>query len=247
MTTRQSHPVRSSPEVDRHTQPDRFRLFYVDDSGSASSGIVVYSWLECDATSWRTGWQSWLDLRHSLQTRYGVPVDYQLHASTFAAGRGDPSTDPDWNRRKHLRRIVMRTALAHIAATPGVSVGTVYRRTSARRRAYADHRADVYQLLVAHLNTRLAQNYEHGLVFGDGDGSDPTYAAAHRALTGERRRVVEDPQFPGARRNIWLQCADFVAWTAYQHLHRAQNRQFAWHWYDAYLGAADVHGGPLAL
>jgi len=219
----------------------------VDDSGSASSGIVVYSWLECDATAWRTGWQSWLHLRHSLQARYRIPVDYQLHASTFAAGRGNPSTDPDWNRQKHLRRTVMRATLAQIAATPGLSVGTVYRRTTARRHAYAHHRADVYQRLVTHLDISLAEHHEHGLVFGDGDGSDPTYTAAHRALTLDRRRVVEDPQFPGARRNIWLQLADLVAWTAYQHLHRAQNRQFAWHWYHTYLSALDVHGGPLAL
>jgi hypothetical protein len=227
--------------------PDCFRLFYVDDSGSPTSGIVVYAWLEVDAAAWRTGVQSWLDLRHFLHTRYGIPASYQLHAATFAGGHGNPSINPSWNRAKHLRGEVMQVALAHIAATTGVAVGTVYRRTTARRHAYAHNRVDVYRRLIAHLDARLATNHEHGLVFGDGDGSDRSYAAAHRALTLDQRRIVEDPQFPGSDRNVWLQLADLVAWTAFQHLHRAPNRRFAWPWYETYVASRDIHGAPHPL
>jgi hypothetical protein len=225
----------------------RFRLFYVDDSGSPQSGIVVYSWLECDAADWRDGLQSWLDLRQHLWAAYKIPPDYPIHAAPFAAGRGNPSTDPAWNRRRDQRHHIMRVILAHLAATDGIGVGTVYRRTSARRDAYGRHRAEVYQRLVTDLDTRLAGQHEHGLVFTDGDGSDHTYAAAHQALTIDRR-VVEDPQFPRrSKRNPWLQLSDAVAWCAYQHLHRAEGRRYAWHWYDTYLTTRDVHGGPVPL
>jgi len=38
-----------------------------------------------------------------------------------------------------------------------------------------------------------------------------------------------------------------VAWTPFQHLYRADNRRFAWHWYDTYLSGRDVHGGPRTV
>ncbi len=112
---------------------------------------------------------------------------------------------------------------------------------------YARHRNDVYQRFVLQLNARLADHHEHGMIFTDGDGSDPSYRDAHRALTAQHRRVLEDPQFPRSTENAWLQLADFVAWTAFQHLHRAPNRRVAWHWYDTYLAPCDVHGGPIAV
>jgi len=149
-----------------------------------------------------------------LHTRFAIPSNYQLHAAKFAGGHGNPSTDPTWNRAKHLRGEVMQVALAHIAATTGVAVGAVYRRTTARRHAYAHNRADVYRRLIAHLDARLAINHDHGLVFSDSDGSDRSYAAAHRALTLDQRRVVEDPQFPGSAKNMWLQLAGLVAFSS---------------------------------
>ena len=92
------------------------------------------------------------------------------------------------------------------------------------------------------------QRTSDGLVFTDGDGTDDSYAAAHRALTIDRRHLVEDPQFPRrSKRNPWLQMADLVAWAAYQHLHRSTNRRYAWPWYEQYLSGRDVHGGPLGL
>lgn len=240
-TLRTENPMHAGAQI-------RFRLFYVDDSGSPQSGIVVYSWLECDATAWRSGLQSWLNLRQQLHAHHGIPPDYPIHAALFAAGRGNPSTDPTVNRDRRQRHHVMATMLAHLADTDGVHIGTVYRRTTARRDAYAAHRADVYQRLVTGLDTRLAQHHEHGLVFTDGDGTDDSYTAAHRSLTIDRRHLVEDPQFPRrSKRNPWLQMADLVAWTAYQHLHRAPNRRYAWHWYQQYLAGRDIHAGPQGL
>jgi Protein of unknown function (DUF3800) len=227
--------------------PARFRLFYVDDSGSPLSGIVLYAWLETDAAGWAAGNQSWFTLRQLLYERYAIPASYVLHAATFAGGHGNPSTNPGWNRIRHLRGEVLQLVLAHLAATPGVRIGAAYRRTTARRHAYARHRRDVYQLLAAHLDVRLAAHDEHGLVFNDGDGTDPSYAAAHRNLTLGPRRLIEDPQYPGSASNWWLQLADLVAWTTFQHLHRAPNRRFAWPWYDTYLASVDVNDAPVQL
>ena len=104
--------------------------------------------------------QSWLDLRHVLHVRYAIPSNYQLHAAKFAGGHGNPSTDPTWNRRRHLRGDVMQLALTRIAATANIQVGTMNRATTARRHAYAHHRADVYRRLVHPLDggSRTATN-----------------------------------------------------------------------------------------
>ena len=229
------------------TTPGHFRLFYVDDSGSPDGGLIVYGWLECPAHAWRTTLTAWLDLRRHLWTEYGIPVSYELHSANFAGGHGNPSIDPSWNRRKHLRSEVMQVVLAHIASTPDLHIGTVYRATQARRHIYAAHRADLYRNLVTNIDTRVGAAGELGLIFMDGDGTDPTYVSAHRALPLGRRHIIEDPQFQSSHQSHWLQMADIVAWTTYQHLHRAPTRKFAWDWYTEHLQARDTHGWPVTL
>jgi hypothetical protein len=229
------------------TAPGQFRLFYVDDSGSCDSGLVVYGFLECPARAWRASLQRLLDLREDLHHRHGIPPGYQLHAASFATGHGNPSTRAGWNRQLHLRTLVVEQTLAHLAGDPDLRVGVVYRATAAKRHAYQQHRTDVYRRLVAHLDRRLHADGEHGLVFTGGSGSDLSYAAAHRAITHPRRRLVEDPVFQHSGRSHWLQMADLIAWTAYQHLHRATNRRHTWVWYTTHLQARDIHGGPLPM
>src|SRR6266511_1569969 len=95
------------------------RLFYVDDSGSPATGWIVYSWIECTIADWRLGLRAWLDLRKQMFVDHKIPPAYELHAARFIGGRGDPSTDPVWNRRKRNRAIAFfraRRATAFDAA-----------------------------------------------------------------------------------------------------------------------------------
>jgi hypothetical protein len=85
------------------------------------------------------------------------------------------------------------------------------------------------------------------MVFMDGDGTAAGYHDAHRALKLDHRHVIEDPLFVPAHRSAWVQMADLVAWTAYQHLLRHPGKRFAWEWYDRHLRASDINGGPVAL
>jgi hypothetical protein len=89
---------------------------------------------------------------------------------------------------------------------------------------------------------------EHGMILMDGDGSRAQgYYDAHRNLKLSNRSVIEDPLFVPAHRSQWVQMADLVAWSAYQSLLRHTGKQFAWEWYDTYLGLSDVNGGPLEV
>ncbi|MEO3861612.1 DUF3800 domain-containing protein [Acrocarpospora sp. B8E8] len=223
------------------------RLFYIDDSGAESTGFIVYSWIECAIEDWRLILRGWLDLRKELYAQYGIPPAYELHATKFIRGIGNPSTNLGWNRRKQNRSIVMREALAAIGSTPALKTGTAYRRTSMRGGAYQVERDQVYEVLVANLDARVGAAGEFGMIFMDGDGTATGYYNAHRALKLAHRNIIEDPLFVPAHRSAWVQMADLVAWTAYQSLLCHPGKRFAWQWYDEYLLTCDVNSGPLAL
>ena len=223
------------------------RLFYVDDSGAEGTGFVVYSWIECAIDDWRPGLRAWLDLRKELYARHAIPPAYELHATRFARGVGNPSTDPAWNRHKQYRAEVMGEALAAIGRAPVLGLGTAYRRTDARGVGYQAQREQAYEALVEHLDARMARAGEYGLIFMDGDGTATGYYSAHRRLKLAHRNVIEDPLFVPAHRSAWVQMADLVAWTSYQGLLRHPGKRFAWDWYDQHLLANDVNGGPRPL
>jgi hypothetical protein len=141
----------------------------------------------------------------------------------------------------------MREALIAIGSSSELSVGTAYRRTAARGTMYQAQREQAYAALVAHVDARLGALGEFGMIFMDGDGTATGYYNAHRALKLAHRNIIEDPLFVPAHRSAWVQMADLVAWTAYQSLLRHPGKRFAWPWYDQYLLARDVNGGPVAL
>ncbi|MDQ1743127.1 MAG: hypothetical protein QOE23_1466 [Pseudonocardiales bacterium] len=223
------------------------RMFYIDDSGAEDTGYVVYSWIETSPQLWRVGLRHWLDLRRDLYARYKIPPATELHATKFAAGRQHPSTDPAFNASKTLRRDVMQQALGVIGASDALRVGTVYRKTTARRKAYHQERQSLYADLITSLDTQLIADGHLGLVYMDGNGTDRGYNNAHRALKLDTRAIIEDPMFQSSTASQWMQMADFAAWTAYQSLLRHPGKKWAWSWYRAYLGGSDVYGGPQPM
>ena len=224
----------------------RTRMYYVDDSGAGETGYAVFSWITCDTTAWTSGLAVWHDFRRRLFSECGIPPEYELHAGVFITGRGRPSEIAAWNLHKSNRAAVAELALQTIGACPALSVGTVYRRFD-KPSQFGVARSGLYRRLIEHLDRRLAADDHLGLVFVDGDGTDPAYTAAHRALGLRTRHIVEDPVFRISHRSQWIQMADLVAYVAYQSLLRAPSRRFLWPWYDRYLCSDDAAGGPIEL
>lgn len=224
------------------------RLFYVDDSGAEDTGWIVYAWVECTAAGWRAGLRDWLTLRQTLYREHQIPADHELHATKFVGGRGHPCLDPAWNQKKDLRRVVAEQALATIANSRHLAVGAVYRRLAGRRGwKHANVAAELYAALTRHLDNRLARAGEYGLIVVDGDGTNTSYHAPHRELKLDERHLIEDPFFQDSHRSQWVQMADLVAYTTYQHLLRHHGKEFAWRWYDTYVRDSDVNNGPIEL
>lgn len=215
------------------SRPRSTRLFYVDDSGAEQTGYATYSWIEVAIDEWRTALEDVLRWRAHLSREYGIPKNYELHAVNFANGRGNPSTFGDeWNRRKVFRSMVLDEAFEWFSGWPWLRAGTVYSTSALRRDAFARERARVYGELVRERDDALTAAGEWGLLVMDGDGSDGSYIAAHRGLPLSTRSLIEDPAFQHSSRSQWVQLADLIAYAAYQSLQRADEKRFAWDWYD---------------
>lgn len=209
------------------------RLFYVDDSGAERTGYATYSWIEVAIDDWRFALEDVLEWRSHLAREYGIPKNYELHAVNFANGRGNPSTFGDeWNRRKAFRSMVLDEAFERFRSWSWLRAGTVYSQSDFRRDTFARERARVYGELVHEVDDALTAAREWGLLVMDGDGSDGSYITAHRSLLLSTRSLVEDPAFQHSSRSQWVQLADLVAYAAYQSLQRAEEKRFAWDWYD---------------
>ncbi|ATE51967.1 hypothetical protein [Actinosynnema pretiosum] len=215
------------------------RFFCIGESGSADSKIVVYGWVELLARDWEPALRTWAAWRKALHGSTGVPVDYELRATDFANGRGNP-TKTAWDRDKSARTAVVADALATIGTMPDVRTGAVHRRAESRCSAA---RAAVYAELVREIDQRLRSAGEFGIVLMNGNGAAPLHRAAHRALDLASRRIVEDPLCSkGSRADQWDQVADLVAYAAYQHVLRAPGKEAAWEWYPNLLGGASATG-----
>lgn len=212
-------------------------MCFIDDSGSEDAGLVVYAWVQCALRHEKAGLRRWLAMRRELQSRFRIPLGRELHATRFLSGR--PSAR--WEKSDpHVQAI--RLALAAIAATPEIYIGTVFRRTAGRRLVYQRARQQTYGALLTHIDARLNAAGDHGLVYVDGDSS-----AAEGVASADGTRLIDDPIPKSSRRSHWVQMADLAAWTVYQDLARHPTKRFAWPWYAAFLRARDVNGGPLEL
>ncbi|MBF4571603.1 DUF3800 domain-containing protein [Herbiconiux sp. VKM Ac-1786] len=176
------------------------RLLYVDDSGSVTSGLIVYGWVECDPTHWKT-----------------------------------------------LGRAVALDCLAALSRHEHVRVGAVFRRTGAKGADFHRERGAVYRRLVERWDADHRRSGSFALVSMDGNGTDGSYAEAHRSLALATRHIIEDPTFYDSRRSQFVQLADLVAYAAFSSLNRHEGNRFAWDWYADHLKPVDPSGGPQQI
>lgn len=220
------------------------RIFYVDDSGAETTGIASYSWVSVLLDDWRAALSEVLAWREHLNTTYGIPKHYELHATKFANGRGNPSLDDAWNRSKANRSVVLDESFNRFAEWGWMTAGTIYSQGNDRREGFKKRRHRVYSKLVHQLDGDLHKANEWGMLVMDGDGSDTSYISAHRELDIATRSLLEDPGFQHSSRTQWVQVADLVAYAAYQHIAEIPEKQFAWQWYPTLVSGS---GGILVV
>lgn len=227
-------------------EENAFSVFYVDDSGAEETGIVSASWLECSARDWHSVRDHWLDMRRKLSRTYGVAASTVLHSTLFVGGRKNPSNDPRFNATKEMRHEAMEFVLGSLGGCSELRIGTIYRRTDKRKAEFFTEKVDLFGRLFAHLDTRLGEAGENGMIYVDGrERGAERYRRAFRSR--QRRNIIEEPNFQQAKGRQLLQAADVVAWTTYQSILRYPGKERFAGWYDTYLRHLDVHGGPTVV
>jgi len=219
------------------------RLIYVDDSGDAEQGWVVYGWVEVHPRDWNSALRTLLELRKELWRDFGVPPSRELHATHYANGRGKVSAKPPQRFSAEDERVLWKDLGQEIAVRclqtlrdcERIRTGAIWERTPLRGPAYKHVKARVYRDLVRRWSDEHRTSGDFALVSMDGDGSDRSYFDAHRALPLDSRHVIEDPMFHDSKRSQWVQFADLVAFSAYAHVNRHPRNAFAWHWHSLYL------------
>ncbi|MFJ8896641.1 DUF3800 domain-containing protein [Leifsonia sp. NPDC102414] len=230
------------------------RLIYVDDSGDPNRGWIIYGWVECSPAEWRLALRKWLELRKELWRDYAIPPAQELHTTEYAQGRGRISTNPParfmrdttvlW---KDLGREVARRCLETLLDCPHIRIGAVWEQTDLRGTEYYEERGRVYAELVKRWDDEHRAIGDFAFVSMDGDGSDPSYFNAHRALALDTRHIIEDPMFHDSKRSQWTQMADLVAYSAHAHVNAHPYNEFAWDWYRNYLSLLDPDREPQQL
>ncbi|GIE90516.1 DUF3800 domain-containing protein [Actinoplanes regularis] len=223
-----------------------FALFYIDDSGSEAHGVTTFSWIRIDPARWGAATQRWLKFRAGIYRRHGIAADTRLHATDLAGGRGDWARAP-LGCSPQLGLGVIEDGLKVIAGLPGITLGSVYRRTGARGRGFERDKQDLYQSMIGRLDTELQHAAAYGAVVMDGDGTNTGYRRGHRTLENGSRALIEDPFFRHASTSQWVQIADLAAWTAYRALRPGGRRDKTTTWYNRILRAVDANGEPTEL
>ena len=228
------------------------RLIYVDDSGHPQTGLVVYGWIEFVPDRWTSVLRTWLDMRKRLWRESGIPVTQELHTTDYVNGRGRISSRfPDRHGHngiehwKDFGREIATECLETLRSAEGLTVGAVFRQGDPK--ALARTRHDTYSAFIDRFESELGIANAIGMVFMDGDGSDPTYRTAHRALKLDQRRVIEDAIYLDSKHTQLEQMADLVAWSAYASLDHHAGNEFAWDWYNRFLAERDPQRVPQEI
>lgn len=227
-------------------------MIYIDDSGHPHTGLVVYGWIEFPPFKWPDVLRSWLLIRKALWREYGIPITKELHATDYVNGRGRiskqiPSRYVERGQElwKDLGRDVALRCLDALRCAQGARVGAVWRWGDPKDLGRT--RSEAYESLVCRFEKELKENDELGIIFMDGDGSDPTYRQSHRKLKLSERRVLEDAIHIDSKRSQLVQMADLIAWSAAAHIDRYPKNEFAWNWYSQYLSERDPAREPLEI
>jgi hypothetical protein len=212
--------------------PQKTKLFYIDDSGSEKHGLAVLGWIEVDIEDWALVLSEILEWREELSREHSIPKSYELHAVNFVNGRGNPSTNDAWNRKKFLRQQITDELFTRISQWSICGVGRIMTQTTARRHAFAQVSEELYATFIQTLDEKLSANNEQAIIIIDGDGTNRSYARAHRKLSLETRSIIEDPLFQHSHTSLLVQIADFVAYAAFQNQIKQPNKEFSWNWYS---------------
>jgi hypothetical protein len=175
-------------------------LVYIDESYDSSH--FVYAALLVPAFEWNMVFQSVREWRQRLFHQHAIPLDYELHATDFVAGRGEPNE----NRNKLFRGQQFAEVFDLVESLNGVEV---YGGITSDKKAHLE----LFETTLTHIQKTLEEKNAYAVLVCD-EGNETALTSLVRTMQKVgpvADRIIEDPLFKTSKSSYFLQLADFVA------------------------------------
>lgn len=209
---------------------------YVDESGNtgevANGGTATYS-IGCvlvDADSWTSGFDQMLAYRRYVRDTYGIPVRSEIKANYLIRGSGPLL---GLNLQPFQRRLIYRSHLKQISLS-GCRAFAIVVDKRPKNLYGTDLLALAWQSLLQRLERSTAVGgalgeHKFAIIHDEGENdfvravvrksrrwltAGSAYGAGSRVYTIDQ--LVDDPSPRRSHENLFIQCADLVAYAAFR-------------------------------
>ena len=192
-------------------------FIYIDESYDKT--LYAYSAVFINAFMWNQYFKNLSDWRIRWFDDYGIPPDYELHATDFVGGRGEYPA----RKGKAYRADLFYEAIGLIENMKGVSV------INAITPSKKEH-LELFAVMLNSINKKLEAEKATGILICD-EGNENKLTSIVRKMkkknhipynssgstSGTRNipldRIVEDPLFKTSESSYFIQLSDFLAFS----------------------------------
>lgn len=196
-------------------KPSQMYLIYIDESYDDTH--FAYSAVFVPAFEWNRVFSDILKWRRDLFLVHRIPLDYELHATDFVGGRGEPNE----NRDKDYRAGVFKNAFSVFEEINGISVMNGITRDKKSH-------LKLFEYMLNRINRTLEARNAFGVLVCD-EGNEnklisivrkmkkendvPSQINTGQALNLPLERIIEDPLFKTSKSSYFIQVADLIAFS----------------------------------
>ena len=189
-------------------QSESMYFVYIDESYDKTH--FCYSCLLSSAFNWNHTFGKILKWRKSLKDKYNIPLEYELHATKFISGSGEPHQ----NRNKDFRAKIFNESFKFFNELPHSYIIN----------GITDNKMNHMNLFDSLLNTIeefLLKKNAYGVLICD-EGNEKKLISmvrkkrksnfiSEKKSVNPVKRIIEDPLFKPSTSSYFIQITDFIA------------------------------------
>lgn len=200
------------------SKPDMY-LIYLDES--YDDNLFVYSAIFVNAFHWSEHFNHLLNWRKEWLSKYQIPMEIELHATNFVAGRGEPLRTRD----KLFRAELFYEAIGRIEAMSDIKIINDFTNNK------KEH-IKLFEKMLNKINDMLKAYKGFGVLICD-EGNEKKLTSTMRKMKRHNHmpdifdnyghnstlgnifleRIIEDPLFKNSKSSYFIQLADMVAFS----------------------------------
>ena len=199
----------------------KFYFVYIDESYDETH--YAYSAIFINAFEWNRYFQEIVDWRKEWAEKYDIQLEYELHATKFVGGQGQPHN----NRNKQYRADLFYEAIGYIEKIENLKIINAIT-------PHKNRHLELFEWMLNRIFKTLENENAYGVLICD-EGNEnkltsilrrmkkanpiPSSIQAQQAWGASATRnipldrIVEDPLFKSSKSSYFIQLADFVAFS----------------------------------